>query len=353
MQPNQILAITIFVLMFAAIIYGKIHRYIPALIGAALIISVVFLGVMRSPQAVTSVLNFGALVQRGFWWPGHTPFESHGVNWQTVIFIAGMMVMVEGMAEVGFFRWLCLYVARIARCRVVPIMVIFMLLSGFLAMFIDSITVLLFMATVTIELARLLEFDPAPVIITEIFAANVGGSATMSGDPPNIIIGTGLGYNFMNFAANTGLIAWICMIVICFYFYFVMRKSLKQSTHPDEIAKTCPMPGSAITDRRLFYLNLVVFILTITLIITHAESGLSMPLIGVIAAILTLLVNNKNILAIGKAINWHTLLFFLGLFICVGGLEQTGVLADSSTDGPANCRLDHGHSVVAHVSGLM
>jgi Na+/H+ antiporter NhaD/arsenite permease-like protein len=328
MELNQILAVAIFVLMFAAIIYGKIHRYIPALIGAALVIFVVFLGVMRSPESAVSVLNLGALIKGGFWWPGQTPFESSGVNWQTVIFITGMMVMVEGMAEVGFFRWLCLYVARIAKCRVVPIMVIFMLLSGFLAMFIDSITVLLFMATVTIELARLLKFDPAPVIITEIFAANVGGSATMSGDPPNIIIGTALGYNFTDFIVNTGLIAWAGMILSLVFFYLVYRKSLtaSQVCDFDEVMKLYPDPKTAITDRPGFRLVSGIFILVVALLVSHAQTGLSVASIGVIAAVLTLLARRRSVFNIIKRVDWRTLLFFVGLFICVGGLEETGVL---------------------------
>jgi len=153
-------------------------------------------------------LNLGQLGQFRFWVPGQQHIESHGVNWQTIIFIGGMMVMVESMGEVGFFRWLCFYVAKLVNYKVVPILITFMLLSGFLSMFIDSITVLLFLTTVVIELARMLKFDPIPMIIAMIFAANTGGSATMSGDPPNIIIGTALGYTFTDFVVNTGPIAW-------------------------------------------------------------------------------------------------------------------------------------------------
>jgi Na+/H+ antiporter NhaD/arsenite permease-like protein len=223
---SQVLATAIFVLMFAAIIYGKVHRYIPALIGAALTIGVVFLLVMRSPYSVVHVLNLAQLGQFNFWVPGHEHIESYGVNWQTIVFIGGMMVMVEGLGEVGFFRWICLLLAKMVNYKVVPILIVFMLLSGFLSMFIDSITVLLFLAMVTIELSRLLKFDPVPVIIAEIFAANTGGSATMSGDPPNIIIGTALGYTFTDFAVNTGLIAWIGMVFALGFFYFVFRKKL-------------------------------------------------------------------------------------------------------------------------------
>jgi Na+/H+ antiporter NhaD/arsenite permease-like protein len=327
MTLSQVLATAIFVLMFAAIIYGKVHRYIPALIGAALTIGVVFLLVMRSPYSVLHVLNLAQLGQFHFWVPGHEHIVSYGVNWQTIIFIGGMMVMVEGLGEVGFFRWICLLLAKMVNYKVVPILIVFMVLSGFLSMFIDSITVLLFLAMVTIELSRLLKFDPVPVIIAEIFAANTGGSATMSGDPPNIIIGTALGYTFTDFAVNTGLIAWIGMVFALGFFYFVFRKKLAA---PQDEAGTptahYPQPSEAITDPLHFRINAAIFIAVIALIVTHAESGLSMALIGVIAAAITLIASGEKARHIITRVDWRTLLFFIGLFISVGGLEETGVL---------------------------
>ena len=324
---SQVLALVIFVVMFAAIVSDKWHRYIPALVGAALTIIVVFLIILREPQAIYNVLNLEQLGQLKFWIPGQAPIESHGVNWQTIIFIGGMMTMVEGLGEVGFFRWLGLYVAKLVNYKVVPLLIAFMLLSGFLAMFIDSITVLLFLAMVTIELSRLLKFDPVPMIIAEIFASNVGGSATMSGDPPNIIIGTALGYTFFDFAANTGPIAWIGMIFVLGFFYFAFRKTLT-SSQGDSTGdpQRYPEPGEAIVNPRLFKISTAIFILVVILIVTHANTGMSLALISLIAAALILLVSFKSSLHIIKRVDWRTLLFFIGLFICVGGLEETGVL---------------------------
>ena len=324
---SQILAIAIFILMFLAIILGKVHRFIPALVGGGLTLVVVFIITMQSPDSIFNVMNLGQLGQVNFWVPGQEHILSYGINWQTIIFIGGMMVMVEGLGEVGFFRWICLLLAKMVNYKVVPILVVFMLLSGFLSMFIDSITVLLFLAMVTIELARLLKFDPVPIIIAEIFAANVGGAATMSGDPPNIIIGTALGYNFTDFLANTGVIAWIGMIFTLGFFYFVFRKILKSSQgKPDTPPTKYPQPGEAIINPRLFRINAAIFIAVIVLIVTHAETGLSMALIGVIAAAITVLAAWTKAPHIISRIDWRTLLFFIGLFICVGGLEETGVL---------------------------
>jgi Na+/H+ antiporter NhaD/arsenite permease-like protein len=324
---SQILAVAIFIAMFVAIIVGRVPRFIPALIGAALTLVIVFLIVMKSPGAVLGVLNLEQLGQLKFWVPGQEPIVSHGVNWQTIIFIGGMMTMVEGLGEVGFFRWLCLHVAKLVNYKVVPVLLVFTLLSGFLSMFISSITVLLFLASVTIELSRLLKFDPVPVIIAEIFASNVGGAATMCGDPPNIIIGTAFGFTFTDFAINTGPIAWGGMLLSLGFFYFVFRKALSPSRGASHLPlNKYPQPGEAIVNPRLFGIDSAILILVVLLLITHAQTGLSLALIGCIAAALTLLVAGRGAFHIIKRVDWRTLLFFVGLFICVGGLEETGVL---------------------------
>ncbi|MCX7912669.1 MAG: SLC13 family permease, partial [Dehalococcoidales bacterium] len=307
------------------LITGKVPRHIPATIAAALMVLVVLLGIQRSPEAVWRTLNLGELVRLHFWVPGREHIESHGINWQTIIFIAGMMIMILGLEKQGFFRWICLVAARLVGCRVMPLVLAFMFISGFLAMFVDSITVLLFLARVTIELGRLLKFDPVPVIVAEIVAANTGGAATMSGDPPNIIIGTALGYTFMDFAVNTGVIAWACMVFAMIYFYVVLRQKFRHGESAEELMKVCPLPSSAIFNRRLFIVHTAIFIITIILIVTHAETGLSVALIGVIAAILTLLADPSSIKDVVR-VDGRTILFFISLFICVSVLEETGIL---------------------------
>ncbi len=321
MTFDQILAIAIFLAMFVAIMLEKWHRYISALAGAVLMLVLVF----RSLPGLWWAVNLAEIIRPGFW-IAHGPAAeaSHGVNWQTIIFIAGMMVMIEGLEQAGFFRWICLLVAKVVKYRVVPIFITFFLLSGFLAMFIDSITVLLFLSSVTVELARLLEFDPIPMIVAEIFAANTGGSATMSGDPPNIIIGTSFHFSFFDFLSNTGVIAWIGMIIALVYFLFIFRKTLSVKPVPDA---QYPEPADAIVHRPRFYTFAVVFIFIIGLLVTHNMTGISVALIGVIACGLILLFALGEAWKVLKGFDWKTILFFIGLFICVSGLEHTGVLA--------------------------
>ena len=335
---GQITAAAIFVIMFALIVSEKTERHIATLACGAATLLLVFGLCLRSWNAIVETINLTSMFQVDFWYHAGSAGEiSAGINWSTIIFVAGMMIMVEGMSSVGFFRWLCMAIAKMVRYRPMPILVAFMLVSGILSMFIDSITVILFLAAVTVELAEVVNFSPVPVIMAEIFCANLGGSATMCGDPPNIIIGTSLGYTFMDFLTNTGVVAGISLIVVILYFSLCMRNELSQDTASRSclrlgtaaagaIAYGSDHPAVIITDRRGFIINAAIFALAVVLLITHASTGLTVALIGVIIAFLTLIASGKKAPEILKKIDRKTLLFFIGLFIVVGGLEQTGVL---------------------------
>ena len=321
----QILSVLIFVVMFTLIILEKFERHHITLVCGLLTLVFVFGIGMHSFEAVKETLSIHSMFVKGFWLATDGSHEtSTGINWATIIFIVGMMIMVEGMGRVGFFRWLCMRLAKMVNYKVKSIFIVFMIMSAFLAMFIDSITVILFLATVTIELSTLLKFNPVPMILSEVFCANLGGSATMSGDPPNIIIGTSFGYSFTDFICNTGVIALIALVFMVAYFYFAYKNDLKVKQDVD--ITTFPSPESAITDKKGFALSCGIFILAIVLLITHANTGLSVATIGVLISFLTLITAPKHIPEILKKVDYKTVLFFLGLFVVVSGLEQTGIL---------------------------
>ena len=323
----QVLAIIIFLAMFLLIILEIWERQWITLACGLLTLLLVFGLGMHSMGAIMRTLNLQSFFTTGFWYAaGESSEASSGINWQTIIFIAGMMIMVEGMAKVGFFRWLCMEIAKMVKYQVIPIFMTFMLLSFVLAMFIDSITVILFLAAVTIELSQLLEFDPVPMILSEIFCANLGGSATMCGDPPNIIIGTSLGYSFTDFITNTGLMAVVSLVFVVIYFYFAFRKELKKNGANKKDHASYPDPKEAITDKRGFIASCIIFLCAVVLLVSHAQTGLTVSTIGVAIAIVTLIVAGKDALELLKKVDYKTLLFFVGLFVVVGGLEQTGVL---------------------------
>ncbi|MCI7265488.1 MAG: anion permease [Eubacterium coprostanoligenes] len=323
----QICAVIIFVVMFALIIMDKIPRQWITL-GCGLATIVIVFGIcMKSPSAIMETLNVKSIFTPEFWHVSSQGGESSsGINWATIIFIAGMMVMVEGMAKAGFFRWLCLTIAKAVKYKVMPILVTFMIMSAVLSMFIDSITVILFLAAVTVELSQLLKFSPVPMVLAEVFCANLGGSATMCGDPPNIIIGTALGYSFADFLTNTGLIAGISLVFIVIFFYFSFKKELSAANGEPVDPATFPNPADAIENKKDFIVSTIIFLIAVVLLVTHAQTGLTVAFIGVIIAAITLITSFKHIKFILKKIDYKTLLFFIGLFIVVGGLEQTGVL---------------------------
>ena len=308
---EAIAAIVIFVLMFALIILDKIPRHYITLGCAAATLIIVFGVCMKSPQAIMETLNLKTIITGNFWISSGES-SSSGINWETIIFVAGMMVMVEGMAKAGFFRWLCLTIAKAVKYKVMPILITFMVMSAVLAMFIDSITVILFLAAVTVELSQLLKFDPVPMVC---------------GDPPNIIVGTALGYSFADFITNTGVIAGIALVVSVVFYALAYRKELTASAAANAgLTVHYPDPSEAITDKKEFVLSCVIFLCAVVLLVTHAQTHLTVALIGVAITILTLICFAKDAKEIIRGVDYQTLLFFIGLFVVVGGLEQTGVL---------------------------
>lgn len=321
-----VVALIIFAIMFVLIVMDKIERHIVTLGCGLLTLVIVFGVIMRNGEAALAVLNFRSMFALDFWYQAEAVGESAtGINWSTVIFVLGMMIMVEGMAIAGFFSWLCMSLAKMVHYKPVPLFVAFMVMSAILAMFIDSITVILFLAAVTVELSKLLKFNPVPMILSEIFCANLGGSATMCGDPPNIIIGTSLGYSFGDFLMNTGLIALVSLVFVIIYFYLVYRKELKSNEGKIDISHM-PKPSASIVNKRDFVVSSLIFGVSVVLLVTHAMTGLTVATIGVFVAVLTLLTAGKKIKDILKGVDYKTLLFFIGLFVVVGGLEETGVL---------------------------
>lgn len=325
MNAAQIAAVVIFILMFVLIVTDKIERHFVTIGCGLLTLGIVFGCIMHSRSAIMETLNLKSIFTANFWYATKEE-ETAGISWSTIIFIAGMMIMVEGMAKAGFFRWLCLKLAKLVKYKTIPLFISFMIMSAVLAMFIDSITVILFLAAVTIELSRLLKFNPVPMILSEIFCANLGGSATMCGDPPNIIIGTSLGYSFSDFLINTGLIAGISLILIVVYFFLVYRKELLAGSGEKVDPSTLPDPKKAITNKRDFIVASCIFACAVILLVTHAQTHLTVAFIGTVISILTLAFFAKDAGKLLRKVDYKTLLFFVGLFMVVGGLEQTGVL---------------------------
>lgn len=310
----KIIAILIFILIYVLIVSEKVHRTILALWGAILFTAI--------PVLTPEGIQFGLLTQTDL-----LKYE----NWEALGLIFGTFALVAALRESGFFRWLGLTVLKFTNYDPVYVFFLFGATSAVLAAFMNSITVLMFMAALTIEVCGLLKITPFPYLLMSICSANIGGSATMVGDPPNIIIGTSCHFAFIDFVINTGPIAIAVFLVNSAFFYLFYRKIFGERK---EIAARALVeagkidPRSAIIDVRLMRISVAVFGLVVLLLTLHHVFNLSVAFIGILGASLILLLGGEKMPEIIERIDWHTLLFFACLFIMVGGLEKTGVLTD-------------------------
>ncbi|MBS7643781.1 ArsB/NhaD family transporter [Candidatus Bathyarchaeota archaeon] len=306
----QMISLVVFIVTYVGIMSNRIHRTVAAIVGAVIMVALVF------PPAE----SLGLVL--------------HYENWETLGLIFGMFTMVTGLRESGFFRWIGLLVVEKTKYNPIYIFFIFPFLAGFLSMFLDSITVMLFMATLSIEVGALIGLNPVSLIIVEICAANIGGSATMVGDPPNVIVGTTLGYSFMDFVVNTGPAAWVSWVITMIFFYFWYRKGLHKSrievrTRLDKNELKFTKPSEAIIDPWLFKVGVVDLGIAVALLTTHHITGLTVAQIGIIVASIILVFGGNPIKKTPEfleKIDWLTLIFFGCLFIVVGGIEYTGII---------------------------
>lgn len=307
MKGTQVAALSVFALSYGAIVSGRVHRTIAAIAGAAVM---------------------GLVVLRG-------QELTEAVDWETILFVFGMMVVIGTMERGGAFRWLGLHAARVARLEPLRLFVVLPVLAALLSAFVDSITVMLFLAALTIEVGRIARLRPLPLLITEITAANIGGAATMVGDPPNVILGTHFGLSFGDFALGTGPFALVGVVVNTAFLAFVFRRDIRSARasfaeNPNDRIRALALldPSAAIRDRGLFTIGWISLGVVVVLLMTHGITDWSVGAIGAGAASFVLVLGGPRhrMPAILESIDWSTLAFFGGLFLLVGGLERSGAL---------------------------
>jgi Na+/H+ antiporter NhaD/arsenite permease-like protein len=305
MTTQQWYALGIFVLSYGLIISEKVNRTIASIFGAIL----AFIFVLGSNELL------------------------HYENWATILFVFGMMVVIETMNESGFFRWLGLHSARAVKLDPLKLFILFPFIAAFLSAFVDSITVMLFMSTLTIEVAAIIGMNPLPLILAEICAANIGGASTMVGDPPNVILGTYFQLSFMDFVKNTGVIAWIGFFVNTAFFILFFRKEIfparkRLLEDPAWVQREIEKidPKAAIQDKRLFWVGLVSISYVMIVLVTHHLTHLSVAMCALTGALIALLAGGPKMVKVLEKVDYPTILFFAGLFIIVGAMEHAGLL---------------------------
>jgi Na+/H+ antiporter NhaD/arsenite permease-like protein len=306
----MLVAVAVFVIAYVAIASEKFPRHLVALVGGALLI--VF-GILSPTEALTYI------------------------NWETLGLLSGMFILVSILHEAGFFQWLAMTAVRKVNYHPSYLFIALVLLAAVLAMFMDSITVMLFLAALTLQLCRLLKVDPIPFIIAEVCAANTGGAATLVGDPPNVILGTTLGFNFADFAANTGPISIIVALALTGVFYFVNRQSLRgaHAALTDDVVLEIEALHSDPLHAQLTRVGLIGFGVAVVLLILHhwLTELTHLPITAAVSALVPALAalvflphgdRNKVFRKLVKE-DSESILFFAGLFVLIGGLEKVKI----------------------------
>ncbi|MBO9599057.1 MAG: ArsB/NhaD family transporter [Cohnella sp.] len=302
MEQQAVWAIAIFLIIYALIISEKIHRTIVAMIGGVLMVA---FGIVDQQEAL------------------------HHIDFNTLGLLVGMMIVVSITADTGLFKFIAVWAAKKSKGNPVRILVTLSLITAIGSAFLDNVTTVLLMVPVTFSITRQLGVRPIPFLIAQIIASNVGGTATLIGDPPNIMIGSAVKeLSFMAFINNLAPVVFVIMAATLPIFVLIFRKQIV--TTPEAKQRIMEMDEKAlIQDRGLLIKSLAVLGLTIIGFFLHQALHLESATVALAGAFLLLLMTGEHKMeeAFTK-VEWTTIFFFVGLFVLVSGLIETGVIAE-------------------------
>jgi Na+/H+ antiporter NhaD/arsenite permease-like protein len=296
MSMDLFLALAVFIVTFAAITIEKVHKTLVALGGA---MAVLLLGLISQEEA----------------------FEN--VDWNVIFLLAGMMIIANTLRRTGIFEWLSFKIIDLAKGEPVRVMLLLSTLTAGASALLDNVTTVVLMVPLTILVAKSLGLTPVPFFISEVLASNIGGAATLIGDPPNIIIGSASGLDFGAFLLNMGppvLLSYVAFLAMMVLFF---RKDLKVPQERRAEAMAIDEMG-LITNRKLLTQALVVLALVIVGFLLHGALHLEAATVALSGAVVLMLISGAAVPDMVSEIEWTTLLFFLGLFVLVEALIKVG-----------------------------
>lgn len=303
----KIIAISIMVVCYSIIFTEKINRAIIALFGGA---AMVILGVLTQTQAIRSI------------------------DFNTLTLLMGMMIIVGITEKTGVFQFIAIWAAKKVRANPRGLLAVMTAVTALLSGYIDNVTTVLLITPIIIQITRTMEVKSFPYLMTMIFACNIGGAATLIGDPPNILIGSKLGLTFGDFIVNMTPLSYFLVVILIISFDLIWGRKLYAS--PEKRALITHMkPNDFITDKGLLKKSLFVLALVITAFIFAHHIGLDTGTIAILGAALMMLlysfgddhqIADEKVSNAFHAVDWTTIFFFAGLFIIVAGLEVTGIL---------------------------
>jgi len=318
MDVLALIAVAVFLFTYALIIDERIHRAVAAMFGAAI---VVFIGVVP--------------------WEG---LLEH-VDFGTIFLLLGMMIIVNTARGSGLFEYIAIRTAKLANGSPIRILILFALVTAVVSAFLDNVTTVLLLTPMLLYVARVMKLNPVPFLVTEIFASNIGGAATLIGDPPNIMIASSAGLTFNEFLIHLGPIMVVNMVILLLMMYVIYGRSMKVSPgEREEMVRT--LDGlderAAITDRVLFRQSVIVIAFVVLLFFIHDRigeilhivlpfvdpaMGLEPAEVALIGAAVLLFWSRQSPEEIFEKVEWPALFFFGGLFVIVGALVETGIIA--------------------------
>ncbi|HWQ76431.1 MAG TPA: ArsB/NhaD family transporter [Syntrophomonas sp.] len=291
-------AAILFIIVYGIIISEKVNRTIIALCGGFLLI---MLGILNQAEA----LDF--------------------VDWNTIFLLLGMMVIVGIARKSGLFEFMAVFATQRTGGDPVKVMIALAVVTAIASAFLDNVTTVLLIVPITLTICYQLNIAPVPLLITQIFASNIGGTATLIGDPPNIMIGSAAGLGFMDFVKNLAPVIIIIFIVTIFIFKLIYGKKLNTSEE-SKAAIRALKPADSIKDYVLLKKSLLVLGLVILGFVLHQSLHLESATIAMSGAALLMLITKTDPDEILGTVEWGTLFFFIGLFIVVGGLVKVGII---------------------------
>ncbi|KLK87297.1 transporter [Methanoculleus sediminis] len=318
MEAVALIAVAVFLFTYALIIDERIHRAVAAMLGAAI---VVFVGIVPW-EALLEHVDFG-----------------------TIFLLLGMMIIVNTARGSGLFEYIAIRTAKLAKGSPIRVLVLFALVTAIVSAFLDNVTTVLLLTPMLLYVARVMNLNPIPFLVTEIFSSNVGGAATLIGDPPNIMIASSAGLTFNEFIIHLGPIMVVDMAILLLMMYVIYGRSMRVSAEErEELVRT--LNGlderAAIVDRSLFNKSVTVIAFVVLLFFVHDRigeilhvvlpfvdpaMGLEPAEVALIGAAILLFWSRQSPEEIFEKIEWPALFFFGGLFIIVGALVETGIIS--------------------------
>ena len=299
MDVQTIIGIAILIIIYSMIASERVHRTIAAMFGAAL--TIVVLAAMGKP--VESVLEY--------------------IDMNTIILLVSMMIIVTIAEKSGLFNVLSWRIAKLSKGSLFALLALLAVLTGVLSAFVDNVTTVLIVGPITLEIVRRAHVDPRPFVLSEIFASNIGGTATLIGDPPNIIIGSQLKLGFNTFLVNTAPISFLILLIVPLIMFTLYRKDIRDKKISKRVTEGIPHKPEDIV---LYEESIAVLILVIVLFMTEPIHHIPSPMVALIGASILLLVSRVSITDVITSVDWTTIVFFMMLFIVVGGVSELGVI---------------------------